>query len=359
MFGVSYFIILLYSFFFSVLMTAFSKRLLTKYGFWNALDGERKVPVVRGGGIAVLTAFILCGYLLGSGLDVDAIHNLNVFLGPVILISITGVIDDKYGMKARPKLLLQAVSIALLWLSGYRIVSLFGYVLPMWLSAVLTVFWGISILNAFNLADGMDGLCTGNTIICALSFSILGFLSSSPLLTLFSLLLLGCCCGFLLFNIHPAKIFLGDTGSLFLGLVCTALSLRFNNGNFDFSTVVILLFIFWIPFCDLGLAFWRRKVKSFLKKSGCSVMVRDMYHLHYRLHSLVHGHMLTVAIMWMGMGAFNLAALLAYQFNSLHLTIFLFVLACIISLLLFAQYEFQYSFCLLKKIYRRVFRREF
>ena len=337
-------------------MTAFAKRLLTKYGFWNALDGERKVPVVRGGGIAVLTAFILCGYLFGNWIDVNSFQNLNGFLASAMIISVTGVIDDKYGIKARQKLILQAISIAFLWFSGYRINSMFECALPAWSSFLLTVFWGISILNAFNLTDGMDGLCTGDTIVCAVSFTILGLLTSSPQVALFSLLLIGSCCGFLLFNVHPAKIFLGDTGSLFLGLVCTALSLKVCGGNFSLETIIVLLLIFWIPFCDMGLAFWRRKVKGLLKKSGCPVMERDMFHLHYRLHSVVRGHMLTVVIMWIGMGAFNLTALIIHRFHSLHLTVSLFVLACIISLMLFAQYEFQYSVCLLKKICRKALR---
>lgn len=330
----------------SVIFTAIALKYLRQFGFWNALDSQRKKPVVRGGGIAVAATFVLCGYISCLFFNSGILPLMNAFLPALFVLLLTGLVDDKVGITPGKKLLLQMTSVFLLWLCGFQIHFLLNWELSPFISAVVTVFWGTAILNAFNLIDGMDGLCTGKAFLCFVALGIMGFSDDKLTVTICTWLLCGCCLGFLFFNFHPAKIFLGDTGSLFLGLTCTMLSLRITSGEFNYCNTASMLMLFWIPFCDLGLAVWRRKVKAILKRSSNKVMERDMYHLHYRLQNLVHDHRRTVVIMWIGMFMINACSTLIFEEQSTILTLTLFIILCVISLVFFAQYELQWSWCL-------------
>ena len=352
-------VIPLLTFLATVLLTPVAYRILRKFGFWNAMDGEHKKRVVRGGGIAIATAFFLCGYLWYFLTGAAAPTTLNGLIPALLIILVTGIIDDRVGIRAFPKLLLQIASVTLLWVCGYRIRVLFGVELPWFFSLVLTLFWVVSILNAFNLIDGLDGLCTGNALIAAIALWLMAYLSNYHPLPIGPLLLIGCCAGFLIFNFHPAKLFLGDTGSLFLGLICAVQSLKISQGDFNFHNVLFFLMIFWIPFCDMGLAVWRRKVKSMLKNSGCEITERDLYHLHYRLLNVTRNHMLTVVIIWLGMALIDAFALLVFREQSLYFSLIIFGILCAFSLSVFALYELRYTYCLFKHMIKRLFLKEY
>ena len=337
----------------TVLLTAAAKYGLARLGFWNVKDSDHAAPVVRGGGIAVGVSFIILGAALALRFHTCWLQSFLRFLPAAALLLVTGIVDDRWGLDARKKLLLQTLSILLLWIGGFRIHYFLFWPLNDFLSLALTVFWGVSVLNAFNLIDGLDGLCTGNAMIAAGAFLLLALLTGNRIVAFFALLLAGCCAGFLLFNFHPAKIFLGDTGSLFLGLVCTVLSLRITEANFDLTNFATLLLIFWIPFCDMGLAVWRRKVKALLKNNGCEIMERDMYHTHYRLRNMVHNHTLTVLIMWFGMASFDAFALLIFIMRRTNFTILIFIAVSLFSLLTMARYELSYTKCLIRHMVTR------
>ena len=343
----------------TLLLTPIAYRILRRFGFWNAMDGEHKKRVVRGGGIAVAAAFFLAGYLWYYFTGFAAPTTLNGLIPALLIILITGIIDDRIGIRAFPKLLLQTASITLLWLCGYRIRVLFGVELPWFFSLGLTLFWVVSILNAFNLIDGLDGLCAGNALIAAGALWLMAYIANYNPLPIGPLLLIGCCAGFLIFNFHPAKLFLGDTGSLFLGLICAVQSLKISHGEFNFQNILFFLMVFWIPFCDMGLAVWRRKVKSMLKNSGCEITERDLYHLHYRLLNLTHNHALTVVIMWIGMAVIDVFALLVLQRRSLPFSLMIFGILCVFSLSVFAHYALSYRNCLIKHMIKRFFLKEY
>ena len=347
------------SFALTAVLTPAAKLLLEKFGFWNAKDGEHPHVVVRGGGIAIALSFILAGAFISQVaiVQADLLRLFPRFLLAAVFLLITGVADDRWGLRARKKLLLQALAILLLWLGGFRIHYFLIWSVNDFWSIMLTVFWGVSVLNAFNLIDGLDGLCTGNAMIAAGAFLVLAMLTRNQEVMVISLLLGGCCAGFLIYNFHPAKIFLGDTGSLFLGLVCTALSLRINEGIFNVTNTAALLLIFWIPFCDMGLAVWRRKVKALLRSCGCQIMGRDLYHLHYRLKNLIHSHAWTVAIMWAGMCAFDFFALMIFVMSSSVFTMAAFTAIGLFSLLTMARYEISYTLCLIRHSAERMIRK--
>jgi len=345
------------SFVLTLILTLPVKFLLEKFKFWNSDDGDHPNRVVRGGGIAIALSFMTLGLIVSHFLYLQWLPHFFRFLPAAVFLLITGIVDDGWGLSPRKKLLLQALSILLLWIGGFRISYFLIWPVNDFWSIMLTVFWGVAMLNAFNLIDGLDGLCTGNAMIAAGAFLLLAMLTRNREVIIIALLLGGCCAGFLVFNFHPAKIFLGDTGSLFLGLVCTALSLRINEGNFNVTNSATLLLVFWIPFCDMGLAVWRRKVKALLKSCGCEIMGRDLYHLHYRLRNMIHSHAWTVVIMWFGMVAFDFFAFMIFVMRSTDFTIQVLFAVSLFTLLTMARYELSYSFCLIRHSVGRMIRK--
>ncbi len=332
----------------TVLLTPIVVLLLRKYGFWNQLDEMHKDPVPRGGGIGIALVFfilLLCDSFFREGrVTMELLKPAPSFL----ILLVTGLVDDSYGLKAKPKFLLQTLAMTILWLSGVRINSLLGWQLPVILSFIVTWIWGIGILNAFNLIDGLDGLCSGNAMIAAFALGWMAVMTGSIFTQVMAVIVIGCCIGFLFYNFHPAQLFLGDTGSLLLGYLSVVMSLKVTNETFDLHTFAALLMIFWIPFCDEGLAIWRRKVKSMLRPNSASVMERDMHHLHYRLLDMVNHHSRTVLIIWGGMIIIDAFAMTLFRFQLVWLTFTLLGILALFSLAVFAQHELRYSYVLFK-----------
>ena len=115
------------------------------------------------------------------------------------------------------------------------------------------------------------------------------------------------------------------------------------------------MLFFWIPFCDLGLAVWRRKIKAMLRSSGCEIMERDLYHTHYRLKNMVRSHVLAVLIMWFGTAIFDALAIMIFIVQTLNFTVLIFIAICLFSLLTMARYELSYSLCLIRHSKKRFF----
>ncbi len=332
----------------TVLLTPLVVLLLRRYGFWDYLDEMHKAPVPRGGGLGIAVVFLcllICDCMFSEG-------GLTArMLGPApafLLLLAAGMVDDRCGLSAMPKFLLQTLAIALLWFSGTGINSLFGWQLPAVLSFAATLIWGIGILNAFNLIDGLDGLCSGNAVIASFALMWLSILTGTVFTQVMAVLVIGCCIGFLFYNFHPARVFLGDTGSLLLGYLSVVMSLKVTGGAFDLHTFAALLMIFWIPFCDEGLAIWRRKVKSMLRKNSANIMTRDLHHLHYRLLNKTSNHSKTVVIIWCGMILIDAFAILLYHFKQTWLTLALLGIIGLFSLIVFARHEWRYSCVLIK-----------
>lgn len=346
-------LLLLVSLLATVVLTPLVVLLLRKYGFWNAKDNMHEKPVPRGGGIAIALAFTCSGFL-GEIIGLQStLKDFYSIILPFLILLITGLIDDRVGLRPKPKLLLQSVAVVFLWFMGYRINQFMGWEMPTILGVILTWIWGVAILNAFNLIDGLDGLCSGNALIASTTLGIMAVMTGNHVVLFWAIQLVGCCVGFLFFNFHPAKLFLGDTGSLLLGFLCMVLSLRVVDGNFDLYSTAALLFIFWIPFCDEGLAVWRRKVKSLLKKPGGDITERDLQHLHYRLLQITRHHAKTVLIIWEGMILIDICAIAIFRFQTLWFTLTMFLLLSALSLIFFARYELRYSYCLFRRLFFR------
>lgn len=251
------------------------------------------VPIPRGGGLAVIVAFYvamglvgLCGWL-GFAPHLHA-HWLWRFSLAALVIVVIGCVDDWRGVFPLVKLVGQSVAGGIMFLGGCRIGTLFGIELPLTADVVLTVLWFLAVTNAFNLIDGLDGLAAGLAVISALGLTgalVIRHLSADSLAFL---ALAGACLGFLRYNFHPASVFLGDTGSTFIGFALAAMSLATASKSTFLAAFGVPLLAFGVPLFDTVLAVWRRGLRAafpaMLGDGGQTggVMQADAEHLHHR-----------------------------------------------------------------------------
>ncbi|MEO0794227.1 MAG: hypothetical protein AAFX93_03640 [Verrucomicrobiota bacterium] len=293
-----YLIVFGISFFLSFLLTRVMIRLGPRFGMIDIPDQRRihKTPIPRAGGVAVFIAFHVTAFIFylfvwpsffPSPLNFD--WWLSFLVASSILFAV-GVWDDIKGVRPIVKLSGQVLAAAtLFFLSGKGFDSILGFKdIPMFINLLLTIIWCVALINAFNLIDGMDGLCSGLAIISSLGIAAAYILRSQPADSLIVLALIGAAFGFLRYNFHPAKIFLGDSGSMFLGFTLAAFAL-FGAGK---STVMVSVGIPFIaagiPIMDTVLAIWRRSARRLSAKmegddDGPHIMGADKEHLHHRL----------------------------------------------------------------------------
>lgn len=251
------------------------------------------VAVPRLGGIAVFTGFHLAcaAFFLLPGMPAPS-GDLTAgwwraFLPASSLLLIGGLADDISGIRWPVKLGLQISAGLALYGAGIHMGQIQGVPLPWHLDIALSVIWVVVFVNAFNLIDGIDGLATGLASVAAFGLAALAVLLQSPgdavVLTGF----LGACAAFLRFNFHPARIFLGDAGSMFLGFTLAAASLATSTKGTILATLGVPLLAVGIPVFDGMLAVWRRSARSLLigdsGGSSASLASPDMEHIHHRL----------------------------------------------------------------------------
>jgi UDP-GlcNAc:undecaprenyl-phosphate GlcNAc-1-phosphate transferase len=263
------------------------------------------------GGVAIYVAFLLtllCVPLLRSDVGrtfTDDLMWYGAIAAPATLIFWLGVYDDLRGAKPWLKVLVQIVAAAMLHLFGFGISVLampFGaeWSLPYWLNFPLTALWVVGITNAFNLIDGIDGLAAGASAFALISILFFSFGVENVAVSLTTAILIGAVIGFLYYNFHPASIFLGDSGSLFLGFMVAALSLAGSQKSTTTIAIAIPLVSFGLPVLDVGLAITRRFIK------GQPLLQSDRGHIHHRL--LDHGlsQRQTAILLYGVCGAFTL-----------------------------------------------------
>ncbi len=255
--------------------------------------GERhihKKAVPTMGGIAIVGAFSIVMFLSYFspwksyfGTELLEVKFLKLFIPLIILIPCC-IIDDKFGIRVRYKLLLQILTAILSWYCGARINNILGYNIPEYISLVLTILWTVSFINAFNLIDGLDGLAAGISVVSAICLSMVFFLNGIFLYPLVLLCLAASCLGFLRYNFYPAKIFMGDTGSMFLGYMFATVALLSSSKSASFSAIAIPVLACGIPLIDTFLAVWRRITFKLLEKGNKKrgITIPDKEHLHHR-----------------------------------------------------------------------------
>src|SRR3954451_14466614 len=190
------------------------------------LPGERKAqasPVPYLGGVAIVIAFSLTVLVAGAVTDPPGgVAALAAVLGAGLLLALTGLVDDLRGLSPYLRLAAEFAAGAVVYSADPGIT----FPGPKWLDFLVTVLWVVGVTNAFNLLDNMDGLSAGVATISGLSFCIIAGMNGQFLVAALSAAVAGCAAGFLRHNFHPAKIYMGDAGSLFLGFLLAALAVR-------------------------------------------------------------------------------------------------------------------------------------
>lgn len=273
------------------LMVPVVKKIANHIGAMD-IPNERKVhkvPIPRLGGLAVFTSFLF-GYMFFCKQS-DIMDS--ILIGSFIII-ITGIIDDINPLSAKVKLLGQLAAALVVTIHGKILlsnISAFGIYIDFGvLSYPITIIFILSFINCMNLIDGLDGLSSGISSIFFLTVgSIAIFKNSQGLDLMLCFILLGSCLGFLKYNAHPASIFMGDTGSMFLGYIISIIALL-GFKNVTMTSIIIPFTILAVPFLDTLFAIIRR----YLKKE--SITKPDKFHIHHQLLNMNFSHKKTVLI---------------------------------------------------------------
>ena len=266
--------------------------------------GSIRGPVPSLGGLAVLVALagsIEVALLAGPG-RIAVLGALfwswRWAFGGTILIAALGLVDDVYRLKPITKIVFQTIAAAMVVADGHgvgRIVNpLTGdTILLGWLAAPITLLWIVGITNAFNLIDGLDGLAAGVGVIAALTLSVIGLTTGRPDVALITVALAGALGGFLYYNFSPASIFMGDSGSMFVGYLLAVLYVR-GAQQADGVPLLAPIFALSLPIADTLLAVVRRGFRSsppngaansrdFFLGRFLAIFRRDQEHIHHRL----------------------------------------------------------------------------
>ncbi len=294
---------------------------------------ERKVhkqPTPRLGGMATFASFVITlglVYLIMPGREPSGFIKdggwlvLSISLLAILLL---GVCDDIWNLKPGQKFLVQFLAGSLVYLAGFNIASITnpftGQTIGLGLmSFPLTVFWVVGITNAFNLIDGLDGLAAGIAVIAGLTISVIALMHDDKTTALLGVTLVGAVLGFLRYNFNPAKVFWGDSGSLFVGFTLAVLSINSSTkGTTAFSLIVPLLAL-GVPIMDTSLAMLRRILRSFLPDQSIpatslrklhSMFLPDRRHIHHQLMARGLSHKEAVLVLYVVSCAFGIGAFL-------------------------------------------------
>lgn len=317
----SYISLFLTSFITSILVTPIVRHKAIEWGAIAIPDENRHIhdhPTPRLGGGAIFIAFIITLSIvpfLGNFVSYtfnSELSGIFALLAPATLILLLGIYDDFYGAGAPLKIVVQATAGIMIYAFGYRIDTLslpFGgsWELPLYIGFPLTVLWIIGITNAFNLIDGMDGLAAGASLFALLSILLFSIAQGTPEISILSVGLIGAVTGFLLYNFNPATIFLGDSGSLFLGFMAAVLSLAGSQKGSTIVAISIPLITFGLPVTEVGLSIARRFI------SGRPITEGDSEHIHHRLLQIGFSQRQAVIVLYAVCGLFSLFGLMLHN----------------------------------------------
>ncbi|PFO00027.1 undecaprenyl-phosphate alpha-N-acetylglucosaminyl 1-phosphate transferase [Bacillus sp. AFS076308] len=299
---------LIVCFLISIVMTPLIKKLAFLIGATDR-PNQRKVHqsiMPRLGGLAIFISFIAGIFLIRP----ENPYSFAILLGSLIII-ITGFCDDLFELPAKYKLLGQlAAACCVVFLGDLQVVFInlpFGGQLQFGLLSIpFTILWIVGITNAINLIDGLDGLAAGVSSIALITISGIAFIQGNFYVVAVGLIVLASTIGFLFYNFHPAKIFMGDTGALFLGFIISVLSLL-GFKNVTFISFIIPVIILGVPISDTLFAIIRR----IINKQPLSAP--DKSHLHHCMLRMGFSHRQTVLLIYAMAAFFGLVAVIFSQ----------------------------------------------
>ncbi len=299
----------------AAVLTPVVRSFARRRGLYDHALSSRKVhgkPVPRLGGVAIVLAFLVplaAVYFVDSEVGRRFWSAPRQALGLIIggaIIAGLGIVDDLRGTGARSKFLIQFAVAALMYELGYRIDVIsnpFGGVIVLGPFALpFTMLWIAGVVNAMNLIDGLDGLAGGVALIAVASTFAVAAFGGEPLMMLFTAALAGAILGFLFYNFNPATIFMGDTGSMFLGFVLATTAIKSNQKHSMAVTLVVPIVALGIPIADTLLAMARRAVR------GAPLFSADRGHIHHRLLSMGLSHRQAVLVLYAGCAALGVLA---------------------------------------------------
>jgi len=309
----TYLLVFLGSLFLSLVSTWCVRNIANARGWMHAPMSDRHmhtVPVPRLGGVAIYFSFMAAVILamvvpnvLGdpSPLRVKAMVGL---LGPAIIVFLLGLFDDVRAVGPYWKFAIQTVAAVWLYAGGYGIHNLGlihgGQALAWVYCLPLTILWVLLITNAFNLIDGLDGLAAGSALFSTAVVFVVSLIVPNQLVAFFAIALAGAILGFLRFNFHPASIFLGDSGSLFIGFMLSALALAGSQKATTIVAVAIPVVAFGLPILDVVLAVARRIIGAKPLFDG------DLDHIHHKLLKRGLSHRAAVLVLYGATAGFGL-----------------------------------------------------
>jgi UDP-GlcNAc:undecaprenyl-phosphate/decaprenyl-phosphate GlcNAc-1-phosphate transferase len=289
---------------FSIVGTPLARRLALANGVVDNPNARKvhKEPVPLLGGAAIYLAFVVTLGLFGGRQEIRQL--VGILIGATF-VSAVGVIDDVRGLRPILKLLAQIVAASILPVVGLS-VKLFPVEA---FNVLLTIFWVVGVTNALNLLDNMDGLSGGIAAIGAAHFLLLAAINGQFLVGALSAALLGACIGFLRYNFNPASIFMGDTGSLFIGFILAALGIKLRFlGNTYIVTWMVPVVVLLLPIFDTSLVFVSR-----LRRGVNPLTTPGKDHLSHRLVALNFSRREAVLICWLAASAVGMLAIFLTQ----------------------------------------------
>ncbi|MSS44276.1 undecaprenyl/decaprenyl-phosphate alpha-N-acetylglucosaminyl 1-phosphate transferase [Anaerosalibacter bizertensis] len=307
--------------FISLFMTPVAKKIAYKIGAIDIPKDSRRVhkkPIPLLGGLAIYIATIVSAVIF---LPLDKTLVSIIIGGSIIVVS--GIIDDSMDLSPKMKLVFQVVASLVLVLGDVKIdfitnpfskenalLFLKGFSVP------LTIFWIVGITNTLNLIDGLDGLAAGVAMISSLSLVFVAYNANHLIsdsytsIMIISAIIAGACLGFLPFNFNPAKIFMGDTGALFLGFMLSAVAIEGVMKSVATIAIVVPIIVLGLPIFDTTFAIFRRML------NGKSIMEADKGHLHHKLLQRGLSQRQTVLILYLISGVFGVCAVAISKANS-------------------------------------------
>lgn len=304
-------------------------------GNFRLLDNpnERKIhctPIPRVGGIAIFIGSV-AAIVITISWDLQLLY---IFFGAAT-IAVFGVLDDRFDLHFQWKLLGQIVAATIVFAGGISVERLpfIGTELsPLWSSLPLTVLFVLLVTNAFNFSDGLDGLAGGCAMLSLGGIGVLGYAADNVFVTVVATVLIGSILGFLRFNTYPAMIYMGDSGSQFIGFIIAVLSLYLVTDANSALNPILPIFLAGVPLLDTVIVILLRL------KNRASPFRADNRHLHHRLLRLQFFHHETVAIIYGAQGLFvGLAFFMRYQSDLLAVLALAGLYAAVIILMFLSE----------------------
>lgn len=323
--------------------TPIARKIAYDSGAVNVPKDSRRVhkkPMALMGGLAILMGFLIAIVYSFSTRNhrlflqyLTKPKTVGLLIGTIIIV-VLGIIDDIKPLRARIKFPVQLLAAIITVATGTRITAIskpfqatvavhpsMMYILGDIFAFALSVFWIVGITNAINLIDGLDGLAAGVSGIASLSLYIVAVVRKQDDIAIIAVSLVGAIVGFLPYNFNPAKIFMGDTGSTFLGFILAVLSIEGTMKSVTALALAIPILVLGLPIFDTAFAILRRIM------NGRPIGEADRGHIHHRLLDMGLSHRMAVIILYIVSGALGMVSIALVDKGLLPSLILLIILA--------------------------------